>query len=546
MLRIVSLLCVAILWTLPAAAQGVPDELVARVPDRPDGKLSEILARGRLVVGVKTDYAPWGVRRADGTIEGLEVDLARDLAERLGVGLELIGVTANNRIDRVNQGRVDVVIATTGDTAERRMQADLIQPNYYSSGVVVYGRRDLPVEGWADLRGARLCLNRSAYYNRALEETYEIEGRYFAGRREALLGLKSGRCDGWAFDDTALERYTRDNPSETFGVMVEPILEIPWAILVARGEGDRSLGRFLSDMVAEWHASGRILALQDAWRIPRTAYVAGQHDLWRTMAADRPACARDPETGAHPAACLDLDPYRSSPDVALTGWMATLERATGLNLAAFASEWERSRLLRGVGLTLALSATSILGALAVGVGLALSEDVLGRRGALGRILLLPQRALVTVARMTPPILQLYIAFFGLGGVFLAAPELTPGAFVIACAVFSLYAGASNAVMLSHGMAQVRAARPAAAAPALLPAAIGRSFDGLIAACVNIVKAAGLASAIAVPELVSSVNLTVAEGGDATTLMNGLLVFYFLLVTAILWLFRGVRARVVSA
>jgi polar amino acid transport system substrate-binding protein len=547
MLRgLVATLVIVLAWQGAATAEA-PPELIAEPPARPDGVLAEVMERGRLVVGVKTDYPPWGVRLADGSIAGLEIDLARDLAERLGVGLELVPVSASNRIDRVNGGQVDVVIATAGDTAERRLQADLIQPNYYSSGVVVYGRRDGGVRDWADLRGAEICLNRSAYYNRALERDHGIEGRYFAGRQEALLGLSYGRCEGWAFDDTALEQYVRAFPSETYGVMVPPILDIPWSMIVARGEGERSLGRFVSDMVAEWHATGRILALQDAWGLARTGFVEGRHAVWQAVADGRAVCARDPATGDHPEACLDLAPYRAVDDRARPLWMEALRERTGLDLAVTLSAHDRARLLRGLGLTLAISAVSIAGALAVGAGLAALDGALrGRGGLLGRVLLMPQAVLLTVARMTPPILQLYIVFFGLGGLFLAAPELTPGGFATACAIFSLYAGASCAVMLSHGLAQERAARPGQGLAAAMRGAVGRSYDGLAAACVNIAKAAGLAGAIAVPELVSSVNLAVAEGGDVTTLMNGLLVFYFLLVTAILWLLGRARARVVGA
>ncbi len=546
-MRWILTLC-AMLVASAATAQLKPvhPALIAEPPARPDGHLATILSRGELTVGVKTDYEPWGVRRADGRIEGLEIDLAQDLADRLGVRLNVVGVSASNRIDRVNQKRVDVVIATTGDTRERRAQADLIQPNYYSSGVVVYGRTSLDVEDWPDLEGVPICLNRSAYYNRELEELRGINGKYFSGRREALLALNYQRCDGWAFDDTALERYRRDNPSDRFDVLVKPIIEIPWAIIVPKGEGGRSLGRFVSDMVGEWHASGRILERQTHWEIDQTDFIKDLHALWSRNVDGQPVCARDPETGERAAICVDMDPYSSSDDAELTGWAAHLKGSTGIDLGVLTADYDRNRLLKGLGLTLALSGIAIIGALVVGTVFALMEAGLRKWGLLGQVLLLPQRVLVTVARMTPPILQLYIVFFGLGGLFLASPELAPGGFVIACVIFSLYAGASCAVMLTHGLAQERDARPNEAALALLPGAVARSFDGLVAACVNIVKAAGMASTIAVAELVSSVNLTVADGGDATTLMNGLLVFYFLLVTLVLWLLRRARGWVVRA
>ncbi|MEM7296090.1 MAG: transporter substrate-binding domain-containing protein [Pseudomonadota bacterium] len=524
-----------------AAAETVPDELIAEVPSPVDGRLATILAQERIVVGVKADYEPWGFISPNGSIDGLEIDLARDIAARLGVALELVPVTATNRIDRVNQGYVHVVIATTGDTRERRAQADLLQPNYYSSGVVVYGRKDLGIADWEELRNEKICLNRNAYYNRALETDFGLDGQYFSGRREAMLALKYQRCVGWAFDDTALVRFSRDNPSNEFAVLTEPILSIPWSIIVAKGEGNRSLGLFISDMIGEWHASGRLLELQDKWNIPRTTFLEELHRLWKSQTSGGPTCARNAETGLRAAVCVDSAPYAAAPRAVVMGHLAQVEEITGLDLAPLASPYDRGRILRGLWLTLLLSAISVLGALVIGITFALLNSTLRPLGVAGRILLAPQTALIMVARMTPPILQLYIIFFGLGGLFLTSPELAPGAFSIACLIFSIYAGSANAVMIIHALEHTRATTPEASALQLLPSALRRCFDGLVAACINIVKAAGMASAIAVPELVSSINLAIAEGADASTLMNGLLVFYFLLITLLIWAFRKARA-----
>ncbi len=534
------LLAALIALALPAWGE-VPEALRARVPDDPQGRLAHILKRGTLIVGVKDDYPPWGmVDPAPGSdaIVGIEPDLARDLADRLGVGLRLERVTSGNRLGRVNQGLVDVVIATMGDTEVRRGQADLIQPNYYSSGVVVLGRTDQGITDWEQLRGQPVCLTQGAYFNRTLEETYGLKGQYFPGSREARLALQYGRCLGWAFDDTALAQLVLAEPDPDFGVVVPTILNVPWAIAVARGEGDAHLGRFVSDMVGEWHASGRILQLQETWQVGTTEFTRDLQARWAATEDGRPFCARDPSTGAHPRDCLSQTAFAgTAPPDDVPDWARRLHEITGTDLSVLFDAYNRTRLMRGLGLTLALSATAIAGALAVGIGFGLLDASLRGRGAFGRLLLAPLRGFIVLARMTPPILQLYIVFFGIGGMLANADLIAPGSFATAGVILSFYAGATNAVLLSHALAQERLTAPDASALQLLPGAIRRSFDGLVAACVNIVKAAGMASAIALAELISTVNLIVTEGGDARTLMNGLLVFYFLFVLAVLWLFR---------
>jgi polar amino acid transport system substrate-binding protein len=110
-------------------------------------------------------------------------------------------------------------------------------------------------------------------------------------------------------------------------------------------------------------------------------------------------------------------------------------------------------------------------------------------------------------------------------------------------VLSVYAGATNAVLLRAALGQLRREHPEVAPPRLIPAAIERCYDGLVSTLVNIVKAVGLASTIALPETVSAVNAVLAEGADAGTMMNLLLVFYFLFVLAVLGALRAARSAV---
>src|SRR5689334_11987873 len=88
----------------------------AQAPDT----IAQIKQRGSIVVGVKNDYKPWGFLDPSGKIVGLEIDLVDEIANKLGVKAELIPVTAANRMEFLSQGRIDMVIATMGDTEARR------------------------------------------------------------------------------------------------------------------------------------------------------------------------------------------------------------------------------------------------------------------------------------------------------------------------------------------------------------------------------------------------------------------------------------------
>ena len=523
--------------TLPgfAVAAGA-HELSAR--EQADGRLAHVLARGRLIVGIKADYPPWGMLDAAGNIVGLEADLAQNLARRLGVGLELVAVSTANRQQRLAQGQVDMLIATLGDTTERRAISDLIQPHYYASGVRLLAHDDLPFSDWGELRGRPVCLTEGSYYNRMLSERYLITPVTFVGTRDTQLALRGGRCVGWAYDDTVLAQVVTEPGWEEYKTGLPTILQIEWAIAVRQGEGERSLGRFVSDTVVDWHRSGYLLERQQRWGLADHDYLRQQHALWIKTDADGQLVCQRQVDGDFPPDCLAGVLRANAVDVAaLPPWIARLKDTTGLDLSALFDRYHRSRLLTGIGLTLAISVVSIIGSLVVGVLFAVIENRFHQaRGMLRWCVHAPARVLVACARMTPPILQLYIVFFGLSGLLASHIGISLSSFVVASLVFSVYAGASNAAVLAPALARRERAAPGTPLPALIANAVEQTFESMVSIMVNIVKAAGMASVIALPEVISSVNAIISEGGDAGSLMTLLLLFYFsfvLLVMALL-------------
>lgn len=89
------------------------------------------------MVGVKADYKPWGFRDTSGGIVGMEADMAQDVADALGVDLELVPVQSSNRMQFIEQGKIDLMIATMSDRSDRRKVVGIIEPNYYTSSTNV-------------------------------------------------------------------------------------------------------------------------------------------------------------------------------------------------------------------------------------------------------------------------------------------------------------------------------------------------------------------------------------------------------------------------
>jgi len=81
--------------------------------------LDNVKARGKIVIGIQGDNPPFGFLDSTGKNDGYDADLSKLFAKHLGVDLEMVVVTNQNRIAALQTGKVDALFATLGISAER-------------------------------------------------------------------------------------------------------------------------------------------------------------------------------------------------------------------------------------------------------------------------------------------------------------------------------------------------------------------------------------------------------------------------------------------
>ncbi len=158
--------------------------LAANHADAGNDRFKKVLERGKLVVGVKADYKPWGFRDISGKVVGMEIDMAQDVADALGVSLELVPVQSSNRMQFLQQGKIDLMIATMSDKANRRKVVGIPDPNYYTSGTNVLAKKGA-VKSWADLKGKPVCGKQGAFYIKQVSQKFGARIIAFVGNAEA-------------------------------------------------------------------------------------------------------------------------------------------------------------------------------------------------------------------------------------------------------------------------------------------------------------------------------------------------------------------------
>lgn len=221
---------------------------------------------------------------------------------------------------------------------------------------------------------------------------------------------------------------------------------------------------------------------------------------------------------------------------ALWDWFRWLERAHGIDLTVFHDPFDRARFAAGLVTTLTLSSLCLVISLAIGV---IGAWLLDARWPLVRRLV---RGYIQAFRNTPPLVQLYFLYFGVGGLLPRLPlpgggsDPLLGSMAWAVIALSLFAGAFNIEIFRSGIEAVP--RPTIDAAltlgydrfglywhVVLPLALRICLPALNNNLVNLVKTTTLAYAIGVPELLYVSAQIWADELNVREMMNLLLVLY---------------------
>jgi polar amino acid transport system substrate-binding protein len=239
---------------------------------------NKVMTRGKMVVGVKADYKPWGFRNESGELVGMEIDMAKAAADAMGVDLELVPVQSSNRMQFLEQGKIDMMIATMSDREDRRKIVGIVQPNYYTSGTNVMAPKALGLTKWEDLRGKPVCGKQGAFYNKIVAERYGAEIVAFTGNAEAKQALRDKKCIAWVYDDSSIGSDLASGNWDEFEMPLVSEDDNPWGLAVPLEEKNCIFGHFMSGLSYNMLADGSLVELEKKWGIKPTQFLADKLD----------------------------------------------------------------------------------------------------------------------------------------------------------------------------------------------------------------------------------------------------------------------------
>ena len=186
-----------------------------------DGKLQEVLARGKLIVGTGSTNPPWHFRDDKGELAGFDVDIGKIIAKGLfkdPTKIEFVTQSSDARIPNITTGQVDITCQFMTVTAERAQQVAFTIP-YYREGVGLLLTKGGKFADYAALQAGGADVTISVLQNVYAEDmVHQALPKAKVDQYESVdlmyQALNSGRAAAAATDMSSLRWFMKQNPDK--------------------------------------------------------------------------------------------------------------------------------------------------------------------------------------------------------------------------------------------------------------------------------------------------------------------------------------------
>lgn len=209
--------------------------------------LDQIKESGTINIGVFSDKNPFGYVDENGEYQGYDVYFAERIGEDLGVEINYVSTEAANRVEYLETGKVDIVLANFTVTAERAEKVDFALPYMnVALGVVSPESRVITDLSQLSVDDEVIVISGTTAEDYLIKNNPEIKLQKYDTYANAKNALENGNAAAWANDNTEVIAYALQNHGYTVGI---PSLGSQDTIAPAVSKGNESLLNWINDEI---------------------------------------------------------------------------------------------------------------------------------------------------------------------------------------------------------------------------------------------------------------------------------------------------------
>ncbi len=209
--------------------------------------LDEIKASGTINIGVFSDKNPFGYVDENGDYQGYDVYFAKRIGEDLGLTVNYVSTEAANRVEYLETGKVDIILANFTVTAERAEKVDFALP-YMNVALGVVSPDSRVIKDLSEIQEGDqvIVISGTTAEDYLIKNNPEIVLQKYDTYANAKNALENGNAVAWANDNTEVIAYALENPGYTVGI---PSLGSQDTIAPAVSKGNETLLTWINDEI---------------------------------------------------------------------------------------------------------------------------------------------------------------------------------------------------------------------------------------------------------------------------------------------------------
>lgn len=172
----------------------------------------------KITIGIKFDQPGLGLKNPDGTFSGFDVDMAEYIAKGLGYSedqIEFKEAVSANRETFLQNGTVDMILATYSINDERKAKVDFAGPYYVAGQDLLVRADDDSIKGTESLNGKKLCsVTGSTSAQNVKELNEKVQLQEFPNYSRCVTALLGGQIDALTTDDIILAGFAQQQPGK--------------------------------------------------------------------------------------------------------------------------------------------------------------------------------------------------------------------------------------------------------------------------------------------------------------------------------------------
>ena len=237
-----------------------PDSGTSSQTETPADLLTQIQERGEIVVAMEGTWAPWTYHDESGQLVGYDVEVAQNIAQRLGVEVSFAEGEWDGLLAGLDSGRYDIMVNGVDIDEARSEKYDFSAPYAYNrTAVIVSGEND-SIQSMEDLDGKSTANTLNSTYANAAE-SYGAEVTGVDDFIQTIELLNSGRIDAALNAEVSYYDYMAQHPDANIKIACIDPATTQVAIPMRKGEESAALVAAINDALAEMAEDGTLTEL---------------------------------------------------------------------------------------------------------------------------------------------------------------------------------------------------------------------------------------------------------------------------------------------